>query len=158
MNNEFNRNLSVATMMGLVEKITYDLKEIILSVDSVNKAVINLEELTKGMSTLEIILNSDKLAEKINEKAKSFAQDKIQSPEEKELIVSLMQSTLELSNIYTDNKVPTIRNMSSLLIRLQVDLDEFSKVFKNDKSAKMPDKDFYADLLSLLNLRILLQK
>lgn len=158
MNNEFKRDLSVVAMMGLVEKITYDLKEMILSVDGVSKAVINLEELTKDMSILEIMLNSDKLLEKVREKARDFAEDKIQSPKEKELIVSLMQSNIELANIYIEEKVPTVRTLSSILIRLQVDLDEFSKVFKNDKSAKMPDKDFYADLLSLLNLRILLQK
>ena len=69
-----------------------------------------------------------------------------------------MDCHLRLIEIYLTEKIPTIREIASLLAEVQLAIDAYEKVFANKKGAKMPDKEFYHNMFLLLNARIVGQQ
>lgn len=145
--------LTKVTLLALMKNIADEVKDIVLSVDSVNDQIDEIKEITKEMDLLEIILNVEKIARQMVDENKIK-----QSEEETEILAPMMQVHMKLMSVCASEEIPTVRELASLLRRLQLSLDKYEEFYKDKEGAKMPSIELYKKLFLLINTRIIVQK
>ena len=148
-----NKELARITILGMTKRVADNINDMIRSVDTVEAQIEEVKNIVEGMSLLEMLLGVEEIA-KIAAKNTKVEQ----TPEERKALSSLMDCHLRLIEIYLTEKIPTIREIASLLAEVQLAIDAYEKVFANKKGAKMPDKEFYHNMFLLLNARIVGQQ
>lgn len=148
-----NKELARITILGMTKRVADNINNMIRSVDTVEAQIKEVKNIVEEMSLLEMLLGVEEIA-KIAAKNTKVEQ----TPEERKALSSLMDCHLRLIEIYLTEKIPTIREIASLLAEVQLAIDAYEKVFANKKGAKMPDKEFYQNMFLLLNARIVGQQ
>lgn len=148
-----NKELARITILGMTKRVADNINNMIRSVDTVEAQIKEVKNIVEEMSLLEMLLGVEEIA-KIAAKNTKVEQ----TPEERKALSSLMDCHLRLIEIYLTEKIPTIREIASLLAEVQLAIDAYEKVFANKKGAKMPDKEFYHNMFLLLNARIVGQQ
>ena len=148
-----NKELARITILGMTKRVADNINDMIRSVDTVQAQIKEVKNIVEEMSLLGMLLGAEEIA-KIAAKNTKVEQ----TPEERKALSSLMDCHLRLIEIYLTEKIPTIREIASLLAEVQLAIDAYEKVFANKKGAKMPDKEFYHNMFLLLNARIVGQQ
>ena len=148
-----NKELARITILGMTKRVADNINDMIRSVDTVKAQIKEVKNIVEEMSLLGMLLGAEEIA-KIAAKNTKVEQ----TPEERKALSSLMDCHLRLIEIYLTEKIPTIREIASLLAEVQLAIDAYEKVFANKKGVKMPDKEFYHNMFLLLNARIVGQQ